>query len=243
MDKERWTMSKLFNSPAHERDPFVSTIMNQNDPVPEEPPPQTGDEVKFTVPVLSNSIIYLLDTSFHVTDLAGNWLINNALSPDFFLGKTPEELLGRKAALIHDQANVIALGGKCLAYRWSYQWRQKTWLFQTALSPFINSRGQIDGLVGIVKNLDDLMTSDEDREDFPGVDATLNFVRFPFLHEVAHILAHQIRNPITTVSLLMQMLQEDSNLTKYQEFIRMALEDIYTINSVIANLLSMTEKD
>ncbi|MCJ7532884.1 MAG: PAS domain S-box protein, partial [Anaerolineales bacterium] len=59
-----------------------------------------------------DDIIFTLDREGRHTDVFGHWVEKAGLTPEVFLGKTVQEVLGNEAAIVHEAANQRALNGE-----------------------------------------------------------------------------------------------------------------------------------
>ena len=114
-------------------------------------------EARFRTLVESmQDIVFTLDTQQRHTALYGPWLKRSGLTPEYFLGKTPKEVMGEKDAAIHIAANRRCLSGEMVVYEWSGQVADRPSRFQTSLSPIYAADGKISGLVGVGRDITDL---------------------------------------------------------------------------------------
>ncbi len=106
-------------------------------------------------------IVFTLDREQRHTGVYGPWIEQQGLTPDHFLGKTARDMMSKEEALIHEKANEQALKGDFVIYEWSLSAGDSTQYFQTSLSPIIDDRGAVEGLVGIGRNISDLKQAGE----------------------------------------------------------------------------------
>lgn len=100
-----------------------------------------------------DDIIFTLDREQRYTGVFGRWIEKNGLILAFFTGKTAREILGEKAAAVHEAANERALLGENVVYEWSYESHQGIVYYQISLSPLIDSNGVVTGLVGVGRDI------------------------------------------------------------------------------------------
>jgi PAS domain S-box-containing protein len=100
----------------------------------------------------TDDIIYTLDTQHRYTGVYGRWLAKGNYSPNGFLGKTVQEVLGEAKSKTHQLANASALQGKSIIYEWVNLNR----VYQNALYPLYAENNQVYGLVGISRDISDL---------------------------------------------------------------------------------------
>ncbi|NTW23679.1 MAG: PAS domain S-box protein, partial [Lentimicrobium sp.] len=102
-----------------------------------------------------DELVYSLDTEQKHTGIYGNWIDNTELSVDSFIGKTARDIFGAEAAVVHQNANELALSGKSTVYEWSVMGKSGIEYYQTFVSPIMNADGIVTGLVGVGHNISD----------------------------------------------------------------------------------------
>lgn len=102
-------------------------------------------------------IVYTLDCEMRVTGVFGPWLESFGLMPDFVLGKTAVDILGPSDGKIHSDAIARALMGEPTVYEWSILTEELTRHFQISLSPVLDSEGEVTGLVGVGRDVTELV--------------------------------------------------------------------------------------
>ncbi len=100
-----------------------------------------------------SDIVYTLDKDQKLTGVYGNWATTMGLTPEFFLGKTTEEIFGTEAASLHQKANKRALEGEVVVYEWSVEKDGSVLYYQTSVSPLRDHEGNITGLVGVGRDI------------------------------------------------------------------------------------------
>lgn len=101
----------------------------------------------------SDDIIFTLDTEHRHNGLYGKWLEKYGLKSEDFIGKTALEILGEEDGKIHIEMQNQCLQGKTITYEWSKTLDDKTFYFQTKISPIHNDKGEIIGIVGIGRDI------------------------------------------------------------------------------------------
>jgi PAS domain S-box-containing protein len=110
-------------------------------------------------------VVFTLDREKRHTGVYGHWVALNGSTPDFFLGKTFEEILGPEGAVVHNRAFERALAGEFTVYEWSLSTEVGARHFQTSLSPIVESDGTVSGIVGIGRDTTELQLVREALED------------------------------------------------------------------------------
>ncbi len=98
-------------------------------------------------------IVFSLDARGRHTGVYGSWVARMGLTPEHFLGRTSREILGPEAAQVHEEATARALTGDFVVYDWSVPAGGRTLHYQTSLSPIRNEAGEVEGIVGIGRDL------------------------------------------------------------------------------------------
>ena len=106
-------------------------------------------------------IIYTLDSHGRHTGLYGRWVEKYGANPSDYLGKSAEDIFGKKAGRVHMKANKKALKGEFVVYEWEVGEGEGKKYFQTSLSPFRDVKGKITGLVGIGRDITELKRAEE----------------------------------------------------------------------------------
>jgi len=113
--------------------------------------------------VISNiqDILYTLDTQQQHTAVFGKWMEKMNIGPDYFIGKTARDLFGDEYAKPHIEANSRALKGEYVEYVWEIESPDGKKVFNTSLSPIFDEYGNVNGIVGIGKDITKLFESDD----------------------------------------------------------------------------------
>jgi PAS domain S-box-containing protein len=107
-------------------------------------------------------LVFTLDLSQRHTGIYGKQFQRLGLSPDFFLGKTPAEVLGKDAAEIHEEANRKALEGQFVTYQWHTGHGNQELFYQTTVAPVFDHFGAVQGLIGIGQDITPLIRREQD---------------------------------------------------------------------------------
>jgi len=108
-----------------------------------------------------DDVVYSLDNEQRHTGVYGRWIENSGLTEEFFIGKTSAEILGPEAASVHDEANNKALAGERTIYEWSQDTDQGRFHYQTSLSPLLDETGEVDGILGVGRDITDLKQAED----------------------------------------------------------------------------------
>jgi diguanylate cyclase (GGDEF)-like protein/PAS domain S-box-containing protein len=100
-----------------------------------------------------HDIVFTLDAEQRHTGVFGPWVSQMGLTPDHFLGKTSNELLGELDGEVHMRAGERALQGEFIVYEWSVPTGDGVRYYQTSLSPIRERDGVVNGLVGVGRDI------------------------------------------------------------------------------------------
>ena len=98
-----------------------------------------------------NDVLFTLDADEKYTMVSGQ-IQDYGLAEEEMLGKTPREVFG-SAGEIHHEQNQKVLKGESRAYHWEWEKDGKRLYFMVSLSPLRDSRGEIIGITGILKDI------------------------------------------------------------------------------------------
>lgn len=107
-------------------------------------------------------LVFTLDLGQRHTGIYGKQFQRLGLAPDFFLGKTPAEVLGKEAAVIHEEANQKALEGQFVTYQWHISNGNQKLFYQTTVAPVFDNYGAVQGLIGIGQDITALIRREQD---------------------------------------------------------------------------------
>jgi PAS domain S-box-containing protein len=108
-----------------------------------------------------NDVVFTLDRQHRCSGLFGRWPEGFDLKREDAIGKTATEILGAKAARVHEEATARALRGEQVVYEWSLPTDRGRLHFQNSLSPIRNQIGEITGLVGVGRDITERKQAEE----------------------------------------------------------------------------------
>lgn len=68
------------------------------------------------------------------------------------------------------------------------------------------------------------------------------FDQLKIVAEMAAGVAHEVRNPMTTIKGFLQLLSQDDGLNKYNEIFRLMIEEVNRVNEIITNFLDLAKE-
>ncbi len=99
-----------------------------------------------------DDIVFTLDRNQRFTSIFGRWPGNEGILPEFFVGKTVEEVLGEEANL-HVLGIQRAMTGEHVVYEWWVETTKETLYYQLSLSPLKAVKGAVNGVVGVIRDI------------------------------------------------------------------------------------------
>lgn len=118
------------------------------------------DENTWLKKILSSvqDAIFTLDKNHRHTSLFGTWLKETGLSESYFIGKSASDIFGLEVGKIHQKFNSIAFEGKSVSFQWSRtENADKEQHYQTSLAPIINDNGEIEEIVGVGREITEII--------------------------------------------------------------------------------------
>lgn len=193
-------------------------------------------------------VIYTLDRQQRHTGVFGHWLERQKLSPEMFIGRTSEEILGPEAARVHVAANLRALSGESVEYEWFSQEGEHRQYFQTSLSPLTDADGTVQGIVGVGR---DITVRKRQEEELAVINNSLEQrvkARTAALQEAydeleafSYSVSHDLRAPLRAINSFTAMLAQqyesmfDAEAVRFVSVIRSSTKKMdLLINGLLA---------
>lgn len=123
----------------------------------------------------TDEIIFTLDTEMRHTGVYGPWVKNSGFTEELFIGKTFRDILGEHAS-VHENAFKRAIKGEYVIYDWTVPTDEGVKYYQTSFNPIRNDSSKITGLVGIGRNITDLIRFKSNFEKFFEQPQSLNLI-------------------------------------------------------------------
>ncbi|HBW38922.1 nitrogen regulation protein NR(II) [Desulfosporosinus sp. BICA1-9] len=184
----------------------------------------------------SNDLITTVDLDYKITS------INPAAQKMY--GYTASEALGQEITLLSVPEGVSELkeilerakiGEEIIGYDMKRRKKDgKVIDVSLSISPIRDDRNRITGIMGIHR---DVTERKKMEAEMKRLDA-LNLIG-----QMAASIAHEIRNPMTTVHGFLQLLGTKSVLLEYKDYFQLMIEELDRCNSIITEFLSLSRNN
>ena len=192
--------------------------------------------------VLVNSIddmIFTLDTEQRHIGVFGRWVDQLQLTPEAFLGKTSREIMGHAASGVHESANARALVGEHVIYEWSTSASDGEVIhYQTSLSPMVDARGDVTGLVGIGRDITALKRAEQG-----AIRLAVEQERSQILTTFIRDTSHEFANPLSVVKNSIYLATHAANPSQRQRHLEMINGQIFHIERLVEGMILMSRLD
>lgn len=155
-----------------------------------------------------NDSVFTLNRNHQIVEIFGPWLTDMGLTHDRFIGKTISETLGIEGPSIHEESVHNALKGEHIVYEFSVDTPQSTKYFENSISPIYNSKYEIEGIVGVVRET----TKEKLLET-----QLIQTEKLRTVGEISATISHEFRNSLTSIRMLLELLQESQNLNSSEK--------------------------
>lgn len=105
----------------------------------------------------------------------------------------------------------------------------------TTISPVRNSDGEITHYLAIKEDLTDRKRLEQEAEDSEK-EVTQNR-ELAFVGRLANMIAHDLRNPLSSVKMTLQMMNKSNHESQVQELLQISLEQVRYMENMITDLL------
>ncbi|MGE5453711.1 MAG: PAS domain S-box protein [Methylocystaceae bacterium] len=150
------------------------------------------------------------------------------------VGKYLDKVLPKDLADKYREMDIEMMNTSSIqCYEWEFQYADGTRhvvIFNKA--PFYNMEGVLLGVVGVTVDLTERKRMEQE---------VLRLDRLRVVGEMAAGIAHEIRNPMTTVRGFLQMMMEKTDLSPYCEYFDVMIEELDSANSIIGEFLSLAK--
>jgi signal transduction histidine kinase len=145
----------------------------------------------------------------------------------------PEGMPIQRAAWFGEEVN-----GKELEFVW------QDGVTKTALcsaSPLRNQQGMIFGAICTIEDVTHIIHMTKELEEHRLHLEVAKLERLNVIGQLAAGLAHEVRNPMTTIKGFLQLLQNKNDLLTYKSYFDLMIEELDRTNSIITDFLSLAK--
>jgi two-component system, sporulation sensor kinase A len=103
---------------------------------------------------------------------------------------------------------------------------------ETSISPIFNDRGEIELFVAVGRNITDRVNNDA---------ALRNLDRLSIIGQLAAGVAHEIRNPLTSLKGFSKLLQSSVNKEKQDNYLSIIMEELDRIDIIVNEFMSLAK--
>ena len=181
----------------------------------------------------SNDIISTIDLTYKITSI-------NPAGQKMY-GYTALELLGQEITILavpESSAELIKifdrvkLGEEIVGYDMKRQRKDGTVIdVSLSISPIRDDQGQITGIMGLPRDITERKKMEAEMQRLDGLN---------LIGQMAASIAHEIRNPMTTVHGFLQLLEAKPKLLEFKDYFQLMLEELDRCNSIITEFLSLS---
>ena len=181
----------------------------------------------------SNDSITTIDLDFKITSInpAGQKLY----------GYTPAEVLGQEITIISvpnekqklwEVLTRVKSGEEILSHEMQRQKKDGTVIdVSLTISPIRDDQGRISGIMGIHRDITEKKKMEAEMQKLDGLN---------LIGQMAASIAHEIRNPMTTVRGFLQLLGSKASLQEYRDYFELMIEELDRANLIITEFLSLS---
>jgi PAS domain S-box-containing protein len=176
-------------------------------------------------------IVFTLAKDLRHTGVYGKWLAQNGGNESDFIGRKATEIFGKEKGMVHEEAAKKALKGRIVNYDWEMVAADgKKVYYQTKLAPINDSSGRINGLVGLSRDITDLM---EERNKAQISDK----LKSSFLSGISH----EIRTPLNAILGFSQLILDSENLDKkLQDYANIIIKRGNDLVEIVDNIMEIS---
>jgi PAS domain S-box-containing protein len=181
----------------------------------------------------SNDSITTIDLDYKITsiNLAGQKMYGytaiEALGQEITILAVPEGI-----SELRDVLDRVKFGEEIIGYDMKRQKKDgKVIDVSLSISPIRDDRGQITGIMGIQRDITERRKMEAEMQKLDGLN---------LIGQMAASIAHEIRNPMTTVHGFLQLLGAKPALLEYKDYFQLMIEELDRCNSIITEFLSLS---
>jgi PAS domain S-box-containing protein len=190
-------------------------------------------EERFRVVVSSiDDTVFTLDRKQRFLEIYGNLFDRLGISTHQSLNKTIDRALEFNTDSLQKTSIEKALRGENVVYEWSAAKKDERRYIQNSISPIFDSRGKIDGVVGVARD----MTTQKQMEK-----KLVETEKLMTVAEMSAMISHEFRNSLTSVRMILELQLESTNLnTSEQNSLSVALSSINHMENIVTQLLNFS---
>ncbi|EIT83843.1 PAS/PAC sensor signal transduction histidine kinase [Fictibacillus macauensis ZFHKF-1] len=114
--------------------------------------------------------------------------------------------------------------------RWQHQQTKEFFLLETSATPIVGPHGQIDGIVVVSRDLTERIRTEE---------MLRKSDKLSMLGQLAAGVAHEIRNPLTSIKGFLQLLE--SRAEEHLDYYTIMLSEIDRINTIVSEFMVLAK--
>ena len=179
-----------------------------------------------------DDIIFTLDKKQQYVDVFGKWLSRQNISTDSYIGKKQRDILSKKTASIHEKNNKRVLKGESVIYEWEENDTSDLHYYQTSLSPLYSSSDDIDGIVGVTREITKQKLLEQQ---------AIQSEKLMALGQMSAMVSHEFRNSLTSLKMILELQIESKNLVPSErKSLNVALSSISHMETIVSQMLSFS---
>ncbi|MBT2688879.1 PAS domain S-box protein [Bacillus sp. ISL-47] len=169
-------------------------------------------------------------------------LIYASPSHEKVLGYSPRELVGKNCCDVMPPEekekfhwmfqNLLETGEPQLIETKLFTSGGETVFVETSISPILNEEGENELFVAVGRNITDRVNNDA---------ALRNLDRLSIIGQLAAGVAHEIRNPLTSLKGFSKLLQSSVNQEKQDDYLSIIMEELERIDMIVNEFMSLAK--
>jgi PAS domain S-box-containing protein len=200
--------------------------------------------------VFLRNIIDAVNSAIFVKDHEGHFLTANQATADIY-GVSVEEIIGKTD--FDFNLNREQVEEFLATNREVFQQRQaqvipmqviknshdESRCYRVAVSPFIDTTGQVQGVIGVASDITDLKKTEEELRQAKEAAEAANLAKSQFLAN----MSHELRTPLNAILGFAQLLNDENSLPSQREQLRIILRSGEHLLELINDVLEMSKID
>ncbi|WP_394140911.1 PAS domain-containing sensor histidine kinase [Cytobacillus oceanisediminis] len=169
-------------------------------------------------------------------------LIYASPSHEKVLGYSPRQLIGKNCCIVmspEEKENfdkvfqqLLETGEPQLIETKLIAADGRTVFVETSISPILNDEGEIELFVAVGRDITDRVNNDA---------ALRNLDRLSIIGQLAAGVAHEIRNPLTSLKGFSKLLQSSVNQDKQDDYLSIIMEELDRIDMIVNEFMSLAK--